>query len=184
MLTRIAASLKKLPSWVKCGCLALTAILMWDCLLWSAITAVPVYLAGKSYAHRHFPARYTTPLETSIVAHLCSVLGLDSADERCQGYEVYAVEFFADIRRHYGRGTSRERVDEGIGEYLVGCDEWVLESSDCLGCFQRCTYDFRGDGEYLLTFRFNVHDPSCYNGSYDGGCLIPGDSDGQVWEYR
>jgi hypothetical protein len=184
METETPCSLKTFPRWLRCGCLALVAVLAWDCVLWSAIAAIPLSLIGKSYVHNHFPARYTVPLEAPVAEHLCELLELDSSDERCQGNEAYAVEFFADIRQHYNRGTFREQVDEEIGVYRVGCDEWVLDDTDVLGWFQRCHYDFTGDGEYVLTIKYHVSAPSCYDGSFDERCPVPADLEGRVWGYR
>ena len=163
----------RLIDWLKCSCLVFIVLLVWDCVLWScvggAIAAIPAYFIAKSYSHNHFPARYTTPLEPYVAEHLCSILSLDVMDDRCQSGEVYAIEFFRDIQRHYRRGVPREEVDGELGVYLVDCGEW--ESSSDAGWLRRCYYDFKGDGEYVLTIL------------YTRWWSDPDDFEGQVWGY-
>jgi hypothetical protein len=161
------------PGWLKYGCLILITALIWDCVLWSSvggtIAAVSLYSMGKNYVRHRFPVRYTTPLNPHVAEHLCGVLSLDAMDERCQGGDVYAVEFFQDIQRHYGFGTPREEVDRELGVYLIGCEEW--ENSSDAGWLRRCHYDMRGDGEYELTIL------------YCGGRSDPEDFEEWVWSF-
>ena len=98
-----------------------------------------------------FPQRQTTPLQSTVILHLCEILNLPENDIRCQANEAYAFEFLFDLKKKY-QFMSRDEIDGEIGEYLVDCGDWILSASD--GIFQSCTYDFNGDGIFTLSIGY------------------------------
>jgi hypothetical protein len=122
--------------------------------------------------YRHLPGVYSRPLESAVAAHLCAVLQLEAGDKRCQGEAVYTLDFFPEMKRH----APRELMEEKLGVYRVGCDQWVATLSD--GISRRCYYRFPNDRVYVLII---------YRGSYpdsfdfDDPTLPQEISDGDIW---
>ena len=154
---------RKLPRWAKCGCLLFSAGAILLCI---AIISIPTLYTGYHYAVRHFPERFTEPLEPAIAAELCKTLQLSEQDSRCQGKDIYALEFFPDFRNRYPRWTPRQQVDDEIGAYLARCDEWMVTASD--GAHQYCSYDFKGDGVFTLDIDFS----KSYSDSEESGGVV------------
>lgn len=121
------------------------------------IISIPAFYTGHNYVVRHFPERFTGPLEPTLTAELCKTLQLTEQDSRCQGKDTYAFEFFPDFRNRYARWTPRQQVTNEIDAYLVSCDDWIITASD--GILQYCYYDFNGDGIFTLNINF-LGDPN------------------------
>ncbi len=104
---------------------------------------MPVLCVGSYYLPFYWPRLFSSALDPSTIAELCTVLEISSNDPRCNNGPVYAFQFFPEFRKHYKRGTPRQVVDQEIGAYFVGC---VVHHTFSDGGYTACYYDFKGDG--------------------------------------
>lgn len=105
----------------------------------------------------------TTPLAKETRDLLCSRFGLSSNDPLCNGNkDVYAPDFVDIIEdafrpyEEYGIQSSQaatyDDVEEKIGKFKYECEP-AETTGDGLTFFG-CSYDLRGDREFVMTFLF------------------------------
>jgi hypothetical protein len=117
----------------------------------------------RSYWRNH-PEQLTSPLPSSVIIHLCTILERDKTDHRCQGKKTYTFEFFQDIYDRYTpviEWMPMQQVDNEIGIYLKSCTEWkeipLAGDSVADGFLRKCSYDFHGDGNFVLDITFRTY---------------------------
>ena len=109
----------------------------------------------------------TTPLPKNTVSILCDNFQLEKDHRLCNGKkDIYAPDFYDILRdtfrpyEAYGIPSSEaatyEDVEEKIGEFRYECFP-VVTTGDGFSYFD-CSYDFRGDREFIIGIMFTYPD--------------------------
>lgn len=125
------------------------------CTVWGVPAAYGLYRLNQLAS---YPEKFTSPLDSAVITHLCSVLELGEDDPRCQDDVALSYDFLPSFLERYSPGTPRQQVIDEIGLYQTGCSEWVsmseLSGTSSEGEIQHCLFDFRGDKAYSLSVAF------------------------------
>jgi hypothetical protein len=104
----------------------------------------------------------TTPIPKETRDLLCSRFGLSSADRLCNGKkDVYAPDFVNTIKHAFrpyeDKTQSSEAATYDDVEKKIGIFKYKCEPAETTGdglTYFTCSYDLRGDREFVMTFIF------------------------------
>jgi hypothetical protein len=137
--------------------------------VWVLFVLVFLALYISQASHQDDWKERTTPLSEETRDLLCSRFGLSSDDPLCNGKkDVYAADFVEVVEdafrpyEWYGIPSSEaatyDEVEEKIGKFKYECEP-TETTGDGLTYFV-CSYDLRGDREFVMTFIYTYPEKS------------------------